>query len=179
MHLPPGWKLLNATGIDNIPRTWIKRWTLLDFFIVLIFTIALAKLFSKPLAGIAFLTLILIYHEPGAPRYVWLALLIGFALLKYLPEGKFKKAVKVYQSVAFLALVVIVIPYAIHALRIGIYPQLARPWTSMTEYALRQQASPPVSPQMDIAAGNAFRTDGNQACCQTWQGPGQKGKALS
>ena len=150
LHLPPGWKLLNATGIDNIPRTWIKRWTLLDFFIVLIFTIALAKLFSNPLAGIAFLTLILIYHEPGAPRYVWLALLIGFALLKYLPEGKFKKAVKVYQSVAFLALVVIVIPYAIHALRIGIYPQLARPWTSMTEYALRRQASHPVSPQMDI-----------------------------
>ena len=150
LYLPPGWKLLNATGIDNIPRTWLKRWTLLDFFIVLIFTIALAKLFSKPLAGIAFLTLILIYHEPGAPRYIWLALLVGFALLKYLPEGKFKKAVKVYQGLAFLALVIIVIPYAIQALRIGIYPQLARPWTSMTDYSLRQQISPQVSTQSDI-----------------------------
>jgi hypothetical protein len=139
LHLPPGWKLINAGGIDNIPRTWIKRWTLLDFFIVLIFTISLAKLFSKPLAGIAFITLVLIYHEPTAPRYVWLALLIGFALLKYLPEGSFRRIVKIYQMVAFLALVIIVIPYSIHALRVGIYPQLARPWASMTDYSPQKQ----------------------------------------
>ena len=157
LNLPPGWKLLNATGIDNIPRTWIKRWTLLDFFIVLIFTIAIAKLFSKPLAGIAFVTLILIYHEPGAPRYVWLALLIGFALLKYLPEGAFKRAVKIYQSVVFLSLVLIVIPYAIQALRIGIYPQLARPWSSMTDYALQEEAFPPVSSETDMVQEMASR----------------------
>ncbi len=150
LYLPPGWKLVHAKGIENIPRTWIKRWTLLDFFIVLIFTIALAKLFSKSLAGVAFITLILIYHEPDAPRYIWLALLIGFTLLRYLPEGKFKKGVKIYQWAAILALVVIVIPYAIQALRIGIYPQLARPWTSMTEYAMRQQASPPMSQPREI-----------------------------
>jgi hypothetical protein len=142
LYLPPGWKLLNASGIDNIPRTWIKRWTLFDFFIVLIFTIAVAKLFSKPLAIISFITLVLIYHEPNAPRYIWLALLIGFALLKHLPDGKFKQAVKIYQLVAVIALVVIAIPYAIQALRVGIYPQLARPWASMTEYALRQEATP-------------------------------------
>jgi len=148
LSLPPGWKLLNASGIDNIPNTWIKRWTLLDFFIVLIFTIAVAKLFSKPLAGIAFITLVLIYHEPGAPRYVWLALLAGFALLKHLPVGKFKQAAKVYQIVVFLALVVTVIPYSIQALRVGIYPQLARPWASMSDYSSRQQFAP-VPGQMD------------------------------
>ncbi len=149
LYLPPGWKLLNATGIDNIPRTWIKKWTLLDFFIVLIFTIALAKLFSKPLAGIAFLTLVLIYHEPGAPVYVWLALLIGFALLKYLPEGKFKKLVKIYQGMAVLSLVAIVIPYTVQALRIGMYPQLERSWTSMIEYASQKPPASRMVTQMD------------------------------
>ncbi|MBU0973607.1 MAG: hypothetical protein KKC20_23410, partial [Proteobacteria bacterium] len=134
LHLPPGWKLLNAAGMDTISRTWIKQWTLLDFFIVLIFTISLGKLFSKPLAGVGFLTLVLIYHEPLAPRYIWLALLIGFALLFYLPDGKFKKAVKIYQGIVIFCLVSIVIPYAIQALRIGMYPQLAAPWTSMAEY---------------------------------------------
>ncbi|MCP4627463.1 MAG: hypothetical protein GY850_28715, partial [bacterium] len=121
LHLPPGWELINAGGIDNIPYTWVKRWTLLDFFIVLIFTIALAKLFSKPLAGIAFITLVLTYHEPNAPRYIWPALLIGFALLKYLPESKFKRIVKIYQIVAYLALLIIVIPYSIQALRVGVF----------------------------------------------------------
>ena len=139
LHLPPGWKLINAGGIDNIPYTWVKRWTLLDFFIVLIFTISLAKLFSKPLAAIAFITLVLTYHEPGAPRYIWPALLIGFALLKHLPESKFKRIVKVYQMVAYLALLIIIIPYSIQALRVGIYPQLAKPWTSMTDYSRQQQ----------------------------------------
>ncbi len=139
LHLPPGWKLINASGIDNIPRTWLKRWTLLDFFIVLIFTIAAAKLFSKRLAGIAFITLVLIYHEPNAPRYIWLALLIGFALLKYLPHGKFKQAIKIYQIVILLVLIVITIPYSIHALRVGIYPQLAKPWASMATFSARQQ----------------------------------------
>ena len=150
LYLPPGWKLLNATGIDNIPRTWINRWTLLDFFVVLIFTIALAKLFSKPLACIAFITLTLLYHEPGAPRYIWLALLIGFALLKYLPDGSFKKAVTIYQRVATLALVVIVIPYAIESLRIGIYPQLAMPWASMTDYTSQEKGASPGSPETDM-----------------------------
>lgn len=148
LHLPPGWQLIHATGIDNIPSTWIKRWTLLDFFIVLIFTISLAKLFSKPLAAIAFITMVLTYHEPGAPRYIWLALLIGFALLKHLPAGDFKRAVKIYQLVAGLALVIIVIPYSIHALRVGIYPQLARPWASMTDYTPRPQTTAPAPTPM-------------------------------
>lgn len=154
LNLPPGWKLINATGIDNIPGTWIKQWTLLDFFMVLIFTIALAKLYSKPLAGIAFITLVLIFHEPDAPRFIWLALLIGFALLKYLPEGSAKKVVRIYQCLTILAFVVIVIPYTIQALRIGIYPQLARPWTSMTD---RGYQSEDESKQMDMVQESAPR----------------------
>ncbi|MBU3953955.1 MAG: hypothetical protein KJ658_17610, partial [Proteobacteria bacterium] len=149
LHLPPGWKLMSATGIDTISRTWVNQWTLLDFFIVLIFTISLAKLFSKPLAGIGFLTLVLIYHEPLAPRYVWLALLIGIALLAYLPDGKIKKAVKLYQGIVILCLVSIVIPYTIQALRIGMYPQLADPWTAMAEYGSSRHSSLPMALQVD------------------------------
>lgn len=145
IYLPPGWKLLTAGGIDNIRRTWVKRWTLLDFFLVLIFTIAIARLFALPVAALSFATLVLIFHEPGAPRYIWLALLIGFALLKYLPDGKFKRLVTFYQAGATLLLIMIVIPYAIHSLRIGIYPQLARPYYSMIQYSLQKQqvAAPP------------------------------------
>jgi len=149
LFLPPGWKLMNAAGIDNIAHTWIKKWTLLDFFIVLIFTISIARLFSKPLAAIAFLTLVFIYHEPGAPVQVWLFLLTGFALLKYLPEGKFKKLVKLYQGMVVLSLAAIVIPYTVQALRIGIYPQLERPWTSMVEYGSQKSSASPMAPQMD------------------------------
>ncbi len=178
IHLPPGWKLLNATGIDNIHRTWIKQWTLLDFFIVLIFTISLARLFSKRLAVIAFLTLVLIFHEPNAPRYIWLALLIGFVLLKYLPEGAFKKIVKVYQGLAILAFVVIVIPYAAQALRIGIYPQLARPWTSMTRVAAPQQISRSEIRKMDAVQDNRSLQPEALSVVKSGRKLEKKGKAL-
>ncbi len=154
--LPPGWKLINAGGVDNVPRTWVKRWTLLDFFIVLIFTLAAAKIFSKPVAAIGLVTLVLLYHEPGAPVYVWLALLVGFALIKHLPNGKFMRFVKLYQIVVFLLLIVLAIPYCIQALRVGIYPQLAQPWMSMTDQRVRQQpAAVPIA--MDEFEGEAVQ----------------------
>lgn len=142
LNLPPGWKLVAASGIDNIAGTWVKKWSLLDFFILLIFTIATAKLFSIPLASVSFMTLVLLYHEPGAPRYVWLFLITGFALLKHLPpgsSGRFRKVVQIYQFITVIALLLTAVPYAIHSLRVGIYPQLEIPWISMNE-AIQSQA---------------------------------------
>lgn len=141
LYLPPGWKLIHASGMDHVSRTWVRQWTLLDFFIVLIFTIALAKLYSKKLACIAFLAMLLVFHEPNAPRYIWLVLLAGFALLKYLPDGRFRRVVTLCQGVAVLAFIVIVIPYSIQALRIGFYPQLAQPRVSMGDYRAGHQAA--------------------------------------
>ena len=38
LHLPPGWRLFSVSGTDNLPRSWVQQWTLLDFFLVLIIT---------------------------------------------------------------------------------------------------------------------------------------------
>lgn len=144
LFLPPGWRLINASGIDNINATWVKRWTLLDFFIVLILTLAIARLFSKPLAILAFITLILMYHEPNAPRWIWLAILVCVALLRHLPDGKFKKGIAVLQIINILILIAIAIPFSIEQLRSGIYPQLEKPWQSMSGEQLLQ---PPNGPE--------------------------------
>ncbi|SMC72056.1 hypothetical protein SAMN02746065_10881 [Desulfocicer vacuolatum DSM 3385] len=131
LNLPPGWQLLHAGGIDKIPGTWLQKWTLLDFFVVLIFTIATAKLFSIPLSLVGFTTLVLISHDPLAPRYVWPVLLVGIALLRHLPPGKFKKTIKFCHGMVVLSLLFTAVPYAVHTLRVGIYPQLEKPWISM------------------------------------------------
>jgi len=157
--LPPGWRLVHAAGIDNIPRTWVNRWTLLDFFLVLIFCIAVAKLYSKPLAAISFLTLVLTYHEPDAPRWIWLALLIGFALIRYLPDGKFKQGVKVYQALALLGLLIISLPFSIKQLRTGIYPQLEKPWQAMANLAPRSAVSPESGKMVEELANEPYSTD--------------------
>lgn len=141
LFLPPGYRLLHATGIDNIPATWLNRWTLLDIFIVLIFTIALAKLFSRPIAVIGLTTMVVLYHEPSAPRWIWLAILVGVALIRNIPPGKFLKAVKIYYIVSFVLLLIMAIPFSITQLRVGLYPQLEKPWHSMSNLTAAQPAS--------------------------------------
>lgn len=166
LFLPPGWRLLNASGADNVSGTWIKRWTLLDLFIVLIFTMAVARLYSKPLALLAFVALVLMYHEQGAPRWIWLAILVGVALLRYLPQGRFKTAIKILQMVNVLLLIGIAIPFAIQQLREGIFPQLEKPWQSMLKQPVVQksaslpaavpQAVPREEAMLDRAAGSGM-----------------------
>lgn len=156
LNLPPGWRLLNATGIDSIADTWMNRWSLLDFFLVIIFTLAMARLYRQPaLTAIAFCSFVLSYHEAGAPRWVWLAILTGVALLRYLPPGKFRQIIKGYQAAAILSLILIAIPFTIHQLRVGIYPQLEMPWRSMAD--LRERTSPAEAPAPAPLAANMAR----------------------
>lgn len=150
LNLPAGWTLLNARGVDRIPGTWVGRWTLLDFFVVLIFTIALSRVYSKPLAILAFVALVLIFHEDQAPRYIWLVILVGFTLLKYLPGGRMRTFVKLCQGLALICFAAIVIPFAIQTLRIGIYPELARTWTDTSNTVTRSESR---DQMMEMAAG--------------------------
>ncbi|MHB8790297.1 MAG: hypothetical protein ACYDBT_10500 [Desulfobulbaceae bacterium] len=161
LFLPPGWRLLNVTGADAVSNTWVKRWTLLDFFIVLIFTVAVSRLYSKPLALLAFVALVLMYHEADAPRWIWLAILLGVALLRHLPQGRFRTGIKIVQLVNVLLLVAIAVPFAIQQLRQGIYPQLENPWQSMLSLpttAAAPQAAPPEEAMLDQSAESGVVT---------------------
>lgn len=124
LKLPPGWRLFATTGVDNAPDTWIGRWTLLDFFMALIIALAVAMLRGRPGGAVAAAALILLWHEPDAPRYVWLHLLIAVALLRALPEGRAAWAVTQYRRLALLALLFIALPFMVAQVRQGIYPQL-------------------------------------------------------
>lgn len=124
LHLPPGWRLFTATGVDVLPGTWFERWTLLDFFLVLIIALAVFKLTSWRRGLLALVTLILIYHEHGAPRVVWVSLLAALALLRVLPDGWFKKVVNLWRLASVVVLVVLAIPFMVGQVRIGVYPQL-------------------------------------------------------
>ena len=105
---------------------WLQRWTLLDFFLVLIIAIATFKLRGPKTAILILATLVLIFHEPGAPRQVWLHLLVATVLLRYLPAGWFKRLVKLWGAGAVIALIVIALPFMVQQIRSAIYPQLAQ-----------------------------------------------------
>ncbi len=131
LHLPPGWQLLAVSGVDNVPSSWLQRWTLYDLFLVLIATLAVAKLWGWAWSPLALLTLTLTWHEPDAPHTVWLYLLATTALLRALPtEGRFFKLVRNAHRLGLLSLLLITLPFMVQQVREGLYPQLERPWVT-------------------------------------------------
>ncbi|MEA3410682.1 MAG: hypothetical protein U9R74_03990 [Pseudomonadota bacterium] len=131
LNLPPGWKLLTASGVDNVPDTWVHRWTLLDLFIVLIVTIAVSRLWGKPWGLLALITLVLIWHEPNAPRYVWLNIVAASALLGALPQGRVRRAAVMYRIIALLSLAMIAVPFLMQEARVALFPQLEQSWRTV------------------------------------------------
>jgi hypothetical protein len=124
LNLPPGHKLLTAPGVDRAAGSWTSEWQLLDFFLVLIITIAMWRLFSPTAGVIALCALTLSFHEMLAPNWLWLNLLIAVALLRVAPEGWLQRIVRGYQLISVAALVIMLVPFVAGQLRVAIYPQL-------------------------------------------------------
>lgn len=131
LNLPPGWRLLAASGVDNVPDSWIARWTLLDLFLVLIAALATARLWTRFWGLFALVTLALIWHESGSPHFVWLNILAATALLRLLPQSKLFTILIRYRQLCWLSLIMIGIPFMVNQVRIGLYPQLEIPWQAV------------------------------------------------
>lgn len=139
LFLPPGWDLLAVTGVDNLPASWLARWSLLDLFLVLVVALAVARLWG-PRWGLASLAaLVLTWHTPGAPQTIWLHVLAAAALLRALPQAPVRTAfrrlrllVKLYFRGALLVLLLVALPYLVTELRNGLFPQLAQTPPALT-----------------------------------------------
>ena len=132
LHLPPGWRLFSATGADDVPGTWLKKWTLLDLFVVLIISISISRLWGLRWGLVALAALTLCYQEFLSPRFVWIHILFAVALLRVLPTGRFSRIIRLYRNLSLMALVIISLPFMVDQVRKGIFPQLERPWQAIT-----------------------------------------------
>ncbi len=141
LNLPPAWRLFSVSGVDNNPRSWINRWSLLDLFLVLIIAFASGKLWSKSWIPVALVTLALIWHEPGAPQYVWLNILAAVALLRVVPQGKLRGSITFYRNLSFAALILIGIPFMADIIRNTLHPQLELPGKQSFDLPVLQQSS--------------------------------------
>src|SRR5438876_2398591 len=127
LNLPPGWQLYYASGVDDVSSSWVTNWTLLDLFVVLIVAMAVGRLWSWRWGLVALATLALTYPESMAPRWLWLAVLAGDALVRALPGGRPLRWAKVFRLGALVVLVMIALGFAADQVRVGLYPQLAMP----------------------------------------------------
>ncbi len=125
LNLPPGWKLLHQSGIDSA-NSWVSKWTLFDIFIVLIISLSIWKLIGVKSGILGFVTLVLTYHEPNAPRYIWLSLLLCLAILKVIPDNVHARRIRITKCLLLVFLVLMLIPFITNEIRYGLYPQLEK-----------------------------------------------------
>ncbi|MFA7345369.1 MAG: hypothetical protein WC003_13785 [Terrimicrobiaceae bacterium] len=141
LNLPPGWRLFALFGADWVRGDWLTSWTLLDLFLLLIFTLAVGKLWGWRVAALAFVAFGLAYHEPGAPRYVWLWLLIPLALLRAVRDGWGRRILLAGKWIIIAAFVFIVVPFASRQIQQAIYPQMELPSLEEAPVALRGEVA--------------------------------------
>ena len=145
LHLPPGWRLLALFGADWVQGDWLTAWTLLDLFLLLVFTLAVFRIRGWPTALLAFVAFGLAYHEPGAPRYPWLVLLVPLALRPRLPHGVGRRWVAVGQALAVGVLLLGLVPFITRQVQQALYPQL-EPTTEVHQPAPAARAAVAAEP---------------------------------
>ena len=125
LHIPPGYRLFHASGADEVPGTWIRHWTLLELFLVLVLSLSFAKLFGPAWGGLAALTFALVFPETDSARWSWAAVLAFEALARVIPAGKARVACTVLRLGALVTLLLVTLPFIVQHVREGIYPALA------------------------------------------------------
>jgi len=122
LAIPPGWRLIHASGADKVTGTWIDRWSLLDFFLLLVTALAVQRLYGWRLGLLALAAIGLTITETGAPAMIWLAVVVGEAIARALRGGSLATAARVYRVVAWTLLVGLTLPYAVSEIRRGVHP---------------------------------------------------------
>lgn len=124
LHLPPGWSLFHATGADGISDSWVKKWTLLDIFMVMIVVIVIQRLYSTRVAILAAPGFVLLHHTLHEVTPTALIILAMAALLRVVPSGKFREMVVWIRRVALLVLLIAALPFMVMHMRLALFPQL-------------------------------------------------------
>jgi hypothetical protein len=124
LSLPPGWRLLHASGVDEVPGTWLRRWSLLEVFLTLVVAIGIGRLYGIPWGAATLVTLVLSLPEDGAPRWSWLFVLGAEAIFRVLPRGRLKQTFAVVRVGAILLVTVLALPFAVDQVRTGLHPVL-------------------------------------------------------
>jgi hypothetical protein len=124
LNLPPGWRLFALFGADWVRGDWLTAWTLLDLFLLLIFTVAVWRMHGPAVGTLAFFAFGLAYQEPGAPRLIWLFVLAPIALLRLVDSGTGRTIVLVAKWIAIAVFLAITVPFVATQVQQAIYPQL-------------------------------------------------------
>ncbi len=124
LQLPPGWRLVAATGVDDARGAWLERWTLMDLFLVLLIALAVGQLTQRRWGAASLVLLLLCWQEDGALQWQWIALLVALGLLRVLPAGFARRVVDLGRWAVVLLLATQAVVFSWSASQAALFPQL-------------------------------------------------------
>ncbi len=77
--VPPGWRLIHASGVEHAVGAWTDKWTLWDLFLTLLICVAAARVFGRWTAVTLAAALALSWTVPQSPAWLWLFPIIAAA----------------------------------------------------------------------------------------------------
>jgi hypothetical protein len=170
LHLPPGWTLLGATGVDVVERTWLASWDLLTLFFVLIVAFAIARLTHFSVGALAMLTLVLLHNQDGAPSALWLAVLVAIALLRVVPSGKVRRVFLWFGYFVGAALILVIVTFAVDQLKLAFFPQTKHLGETFVETAAQDvapEAAPVPALKRELAEESSYAPEPARAAKST------------
>lgn len=123
VHLPPGWRLLGATGVDAFHPSPLDEWFVLDALLLLAAAVLMARA-TRPVWGVVTAIGLGLAH-PEASFAPWLlGLAAGLVLLeRHRGEGRLGKAARLGARGATLALALGLASFAVREARIAVFPE--------------------------------------------------------
>jgi hypothetical protein len=123
LNLPPGWRLFALFGADWVRGDWLTAWAPLHLFVLFVFSLAVFRFWGAGAGLLAFAALGFSYHEPGAPRCLWLVLLAALALQGVAPKGRGQRALGLGKWVIVTVFAVVLGSFVMLQAGQAIYPQ--------------------------------------------------------
>ncbi len=124
LTLPPGWRAFAVFGADDVSGDWLTAWSLLDLFLLMIFSLAVLRLYGWIPCMVAMLAFALSYHEYGSPRWSWFCLLVPLALSRVVRSDAGQNWLKRIRLLAAFLLACFLLPFMAHQVQSVLYPQL-------------------------------------------------------
>ena len=160
LQLPPGHRLLAASGVDVASSAWLNRWRLLDVFAVLLVAAVAFRVAGVPAAVLALVAFTLTHHELPALTWAALNLLVAIALARAVPEGRIRAVVGTWRTLSVAAVFLMLVPFALSQARLAFFPQLEPTGGGgaaemITVTAARRDAAAPLVEQEEDAAAAA------------------------
>ena len=187
LNLPPGWRLLHASGADSVQGEWLSSWTLWDVFGVLLIAAVTFRVVGPAAAVILLGGLVLTWHTADAPKFLWLALVLFRAIAAALPaDAKLRGWATRGVLASGIMIAVMLVPFAVSQFRQAMYPALrmsyAQAIAGMREPAQAPSpapaAAPPVAQEAD-SYGERKRRDEAASAASLADRDGSSAKSAS